>query len=75
MTEKTDPSALTFTDSAIKIYLYSAWRTKHPSFFILLELNAVIKVVGAEGIEPSTSSASRKHSPTELRAYSLAAYL
>jgi hypothetical protein len=27
-------------------------------------------MVGAEGIEPSTSSASRKHSSTELRAYS-----
>ena len=26
-------------------------------------------MVGAEGIEPSTSSASRKHSATELRAY------
>ena len=28
-------------------------------------------VVGAEGIEPSTSSASRKHSSTELRAFSI----
>ena len=28
-------------------------------------------MVGAEGIEPSTSSASRKHSSTELRAYIL----
>ncbi len=28
-------------------------------------------MVGAEGIEPSTSSASRKHSTTELRAYLL----
>lgn len=28
-----------------------------------------MEMVGAEGIEPSTSSASRKHSPTELRAF------
>lgn len=28
-------------------------------------------MVGAEGIEPSTSSASRKHSATELRAFAL----
>jgi hypothetical protein len=30
----------------------------------------LLLMVGAEGIEPSTSSASRKHSSTELRAYS-----
>ena len=28
-------------------------------------------MVGAEGFEPSTSSASRKHSSSELRAYVL----
>ncbi len=31
-------------------------------------VNLLSKMVGAEGIEPSTSSASRKHSSTELRA-------
>ncbi len=32
-------------------------------------------MVGAEGIEPSTSSASRKHSTTELRAYHTGLYI
>jgi hypothetical protein len=37
---------------------------------LLIEYGLLL-MVGAEGIEPSTSSASRKHSSTELRAYSL----
>ena len=36
---------------------------------LLIEYGLLL-MVGAEGIEPSTSSASRKHSSTELRAYS-----
>jgi hypothetical protein len=36
--------------------------------YVLLSKHIFLYMVGAEGIEPSTSSASRKHSATELRA-------